>query len=55
MFFQVVIQNAVRRLNAAVPTPPQAGQAPRHRDRTGFIVVLFALALAIALAIAAVV
>lgn len=53
MLFQVVMQNALRRLNNAVPTPPQPGQPAKHRDRTAFILVLFLLAVAIAAAISA--
>ena len=53
MLFQVVMQNALRRLNRAIPEPPKAGEADKHRDRTGFILVLFILAAAVAFAIAA--
>lgn len=54
MFIQVVVQNALRRLNRAVPNPPKPGEAPQHRDRTGFILVLFVIAGALAFAIAGV-
>lgn len=55
MFFQVVVQNALRRLNRAVPNPPKPGDVPQHRDRTGFILVLFVMAGALAFAIAGVI
>lgn len=54
MFFQVVMQNVLRRLNKAIPMPPQPGEAPRHKDRTGLIFVLFIIGTAVALAIAAI-
>ena len=54
MFFQVVIQNVMRRINKAVPMPPEPGAEPRHRDRTGLIFVLFIIGIAVAMAIAAV-
>jgi hypothetical protein len=51
MLFQVVIQSVLRRINNAVPTPPKPGEPAKHRDRTGFILVLTCLAVAVAFAV----